>query len=520
MTALTVLKRQASAGGGGPSGGSAAATSAQGSGLCASRIRKRYEGVVALREVDFSVAPREIVALAGENGSGKSTLARILAGVTRPDDGVLAMDGHAMEFAAPSDALAAGVSMVSQEVTAVPAMSVAENVLMPILGSPFSIARARATVERARSLMRRVGLRVDPRIAFEKLTPGEAVLAEVARSLSTEPQFLILDEVTTRLGGPEVERLFQLLESLRAEGLGVTFITHRLSEITRLADRAVVLRDGSLVGELSRREVSEHRVSAMMVGRELEQFSRARSAAGAHPRLELREVLPHGFREPVSLQVRAGEVVGLAGLVGSGRSETLETVAGARPALAGSVLVDGAGVRLSSVHGPRRAGIAFVPEDRHRQALLLQASVCMNATLGSWRWRTITNARGEISAAWRCVRGMRVKAPHLEVPVSTLSGGNQQKVVIGRALSEGPRVLLLDEPTRGIDVGTRAEIFQLIERFARDGIAVLMASSDLMEILALCDRVVVMHDRSVAGEIPAAEATEEKIALLAGGAGR
>ena len=485
--------------------------------LDAASIVKRYGAVTALAGVDLTVAPGEIVALAGENGSGKSTLAKILSGVVEPDSGTIELDGERCSFQRPRDAIDRGVAMVAQELTAVPELSVAENVLLTRLPRPhrrFSKARL---ADRAIDFLRLVGVDCDPLAPFSSLRSGDRELVEVAKALATGPRLLILDEATSRLGEDVVARLFDLVRGLRDGGVSTILITHRLPEICELADRAVVLRDGELVGELDRDSLDEEALSRLMVGRELKEFFHKRAVVASEPVLQVDCLVAEGASAAVSFTVRGGEIVGFAGLVGSGRSELLETIAGARRPTGGRVVVGGAPVLPGSPRAALAAGIALVPEDRHRQGLVLDASIRENVSLGSWKPVRAARRAAERKAAVQAVERLRIKAPDAEAPVRSLSGGNQQKVVIGRCLGRSPRVLLLDEPTRGIDVGAKEEIFRLVGDMLELGLAIVLVSSDLLEILGLCDRVLVMHERAVVAELPRAEATEERIAFLSGG---
>jgi ribose transport system ATP-binding protein len=339
----------------------------------------------------------------------------------------------------------------------------------------------------------------------------------VGKALATRPRLLILDEATSRLGERHVERLFDLVRRLRDEGMSTILITHRLREICDLADRAVVLRDGELAGELDREGLEEQSLSRLMVGRELKEFFHKRTVAARAPVLEVDALVAPGTSCPVSFTVCGGEVVGLAGLVGSGRTELLETIAGGRRAAAGSVTVNGVRVAPGSPAAAIEAGIALVPEDRHGQGLVLDASLRENVSLGRWRSARLARKPSELARAEQAVERLRIKAPDPEVPVRSLSGGNQQKVVIARCLERSPAVLLLDEPARGIDVGAKEEIFTLIGDMLAAGLAIVLVSSDMLEVLGLSDRVLVLHERRVVGELAAAAASEEEIAFLAGG---
>lgn len=480
-------------------------------------ITKRFGPVTALADVELTVGVGEVVALVGENGSGKSTLARVLSGVHQADEGLVRVDGEVCDFASPADSLAKGIALVAQELTAVPKMSVAENILLGSIPGGLRPAQRRRLYERAKPLLDIVGVHCHPGTPFERLRTGDRELVELAKALAADPRLLILDEATSRLAEDDVERLFGIVRRLRERGTSTILITHRLREIVEVADRAVVLRDGRNVGGLPRDEITDERLSSMMVGRDLGDFYAKRKVAFGDDVLVVRDLLVAGARDPVSFEVRAGEVVGLAGLVGAGRTEVLETIAGVRRPLAGEVSVDGRHVPPGDPRAALRAGIALVPEDRRGQGLVLGRSVSENVTLGSRRPFAFVHARRDHVHGEDAIRRLRIKAPHPDVEVRTLSGGNQQKVVIARCLSFSPKLLLLDEPTRGIDVGAKQEIFQLMGEMLEAGLGIVIASSELTELLGTCDRIIVMHDRGLAGELGAGEATEERIALLSAG---
>ena len=482
-------------------------------------ISKSYGPVQALFEVDFSIAEGEIVSLAGENGSGKSTLAKILAGALQADSGEITIDGEPQTFSIPREALDAGIALVTQEPTACPSMSVAENLLLTRLPKALSPFRRRRYNDLARPILELIDVKVDPGARFDSLRAGDRELVEVGKALAANPRILILDESTSRLGESDVERLFGVLRGLRERGTSIVLITHRLPEVVELADRAVVLRDGRLVGGIPREELSEEKLASMMVGRELESYYHKREIDLGPPALQVDELLVPGAREPVSFEVRAGEVVGFAGLVGAGRTELLETIFGVRRAHGGRVLVDGREVQPGSPKVALERGLALVPEERHRQGLNMTGCVRENITMGTWSlW--VARRRQERSSSQHLLERLRIRTAGIEAPMRSLSGGNQQKVVIARCLVHEPRVLLLDEPTRGIDVGAKAEVFALMAELLEQGMAIVLVSSEMLEILGLADRIFVMHEQAIVGELTREEATEERIAFLSAGGGR
>ncbi|MGH2889451.1 MAG: sugar ABC transporter ATP-binding protein, partial [Solirubrobacteraceae bacterium] len=457
----------------------------------------------------------EVLGLVGENGSGKSTLAKIIAGAVAPDGGELALEGRSRRFGRPRDALASGIALVSQEPTALPELTIGENVMLPSLRRAASRFARRAIHERARPYLEMVGLDVDPARRFATLRTGERELAEIAKALACTPRLLILDEVTTRM--PDPEALFAIVERLRGDGVAAIFISHRLPETRRLADRVVVLRDGHWIAELPRAEVDDERLATMMVGRELKARLQRASRPRRDVRLRVEDVVVPGTAERVSLEAYGGEVLGIAGLVGAGRSELLETIAGVRPARHGRIAVDGRVVRCISTAAAIRAGIVLVPEDRIAQGLVLGASLTENVTMGVARALSAVRRRVERQTAANAVKSLRIRAAGVDVPVRTLSGGNQQKLVLARAINRAPRVLLLDEPTRGVDVGAKEEIYHLIEGLVESGMAVLLVSSDLPEVIGLADRILVMYEHRLVGELSGDAITEEQIVLLSTG---
>ena len=492
--------------------------------LQVSGLSKAYGGVPALAEVSLTLASGEIHALLGENGAGKSTLIKCLSGAVRPDGGTVGVDGAALPPGDLRAAEAAGVVALHQESTAFPHLSAVDNIfvgreprrLPSLLGGLLD----RPRMEReARVLMDRLGETIDLRRPLEELPLAQRQMVGIARALSHRSRLLILDEPTASLSARETQTLFRILRQLQAEGVAVLYVSHRLEEVYALASRATVLRDGRLVGTYSLDETDRNELVRRMVGRELLAEERPEPAAAAGAALlNVRGLSRTGRFQDVSFSVRAGEIVGLAGLIGAGRSEVAETIFGIEAPTAGRVTVAGEALPPGSVPAAVAQGIALVPEDRQGQGLALPLSVGQNLLLsvqGSLTTAGFRSPRRERAVVRDLMQSLGVKAAGPDVPANTLSGGNQQKVSLGKWLATKPRVLLLDEPTRGVDVGAKVEVYRLIRQLARDGMATLVISSDLPEILALSDRILVMRAGRIAGEMPRTGATEEKILALA-----
>lgn len=489
-------------------------------GLRATGLSKSFAGVPALCDVSLDFPAGAVTALMGENGAGKSTLIRILGGDHRPDSGRLELDGTVLEPATPADARAAGIRVIGQEPEIVPHVSVAENVYLGALPRRAGRLLDRAALhERMRTDLAKLGFDrdLDPDTIGSKLTAAQRQLVEIMRALTTDAKVIAFDEPTSSLSDHETESLFALIGRLRAGGLAVIYVSHRMREIFQLADRVAVLRDGALVGVRATEETDDQEIVRMMVGRDLSTlFTRGPSTPGRVV-LDVDAVTTDDVRD-VSLQVRAGEVVALAGLVGAGRSELAGALAGDHPIRSGAVRVDGKQLRLRQPRDAVRAGIGYAPEERKAQALLLHRGVRDNislAMLDHLRRLRFVKAGEERRLAQHYVESLRVRTPSIEQEVRKLSGGNQQKVVLARWLARKPKVLILDEPTRGVDVGAKAEIYRIIEELAEAGVAVLVISSELPEVLGLADRIVVMQHGRVTGELDRTAASEEAILALA-----
>ena len=490
--------------------------------LQATALHKRYGGVHALRGAGITVYPGEVHALVGENGSGKSTLLGILSGQIRADSGSVSLAGRPAAFRNPTDALRGGIATVTQETTLAPELSIAENIFLGhrmVRRGP--LIDWRATRRHALHALGRLGLELDPSLPVRRLRPDQQQLVEIARALSIDARVLVLDEPTSSLTDDEVASLFALVGNLRTEGVAIIFVSHRLREVFELADRITVLRDGLTVGDARAAELDRATLIQLMVGRALEEVEPpVVQERGGRPALRVRGLTLPGRVSAVDLDVEPGEIVGLAGLVGAGRSELLETVFGVHRASAGTVEVDGEQASFRSPREAIRGGVAFVPADRKLQGLVHEMSVRENLVMASTsrlaRLRRPV-ARRELRVVRESFEGMRIRAASSRVPVATLSGGNQQKVVLAKWLATFPRVLMLDEPTRGVDVGAKAEIYQLLFDAAESGLGVLVSSSENQELLTLCDRILVMFRGRVAAELSREEATEARIAHFAGG---
>ncbi|MEV7867345.1 sugar ABC transporter ATP-binding protein [Streptomyces sp. NPDC088124] len=480
-------------------------------------IRKTFPGVVALDSVDFDLRRGEVHVLLGENGAGKSTLIKMLSGAYRPDAGRVLVGGEDVRIHGAQDAERLGIATIYQEFNLVPDLTVAENIFLGRQPRRFGLVDRKRMEADAAALLERVGVTTPPHTKVRELGIARLQMVEIAKALSLNARVLVMDEPTAVLTSEEVEKLFRIVRALREDGVGIVFITHHLEEIAALGDRVTVLRDGRSVGQVPA-STPEDELVRLMVGRSIEQqYPRHRTGAGT-ALLSVSGLTRHGVFHDVGFEVRAGEVVGIAGLVGAGRTEVVRAVFGADHYDTGTVRVAGTPLPRYDVGAAMAAGIGLVPEDRKGQGLLLDASVAENLGLVTLRSATrggLVDRNAQHTAAARMAGQLGVRMAGLEQRVGTLSGGNQQKVVIGKWLLADVRVLILDEPTRGIDVGAKVEIYQLINELTAAGHAVLMISSDLPEVLGMSDRVLVMAQGRIAGELDAAEATQDAVMALA-----
>jgi ribose transport system ATP-binding protein len=486
-------------------------------------ISKRFPGVQALSNVGLSLQAGEVVAIVGENGAGKSTLLKILGGILSPDEGTISVRGRPIYLRNVRQALSLGIALIHQELNLAPSITVAENIFLgrqPFRGSswlPFTDRRR--LHDSAAYELRRVGLSVAPNERLGRLGIAHRQLVEIAKALATNAQILILDEPTSSLSLSEADRLLTIVEGLRDRGVGILYVSHRLREVQRIADRVVVLRDGRHVADLTREEASPRRMISHMVGRDLLPTARRPHAhANSTPAIAVRELRLTDSSPTISFAINPGEVVGLAGLVGAGRTELAEAIFGIRRPAAGRIELDG---REMSIRGPRdaiNAGIAFVPEDRKAHGVVLDKSVRSNislAILNRLARYGRYDRRAEYELATKRRQSLNIRCSSLEVKVASLSGGNQQKVVLAKWLATEPNVFILDEPTRGVDVGAKQEIYALINKLAAQGTAIMLISSEMEEVIALSDRVLVMNQGAIAGELVGDQITEDRIMRLA-----
>ncbi|MFJ9560970.1 sugar ABC transporter ATP-binding protein [Streptomyces fuscichromogenes] len=484
-------------------------------------VSKSFGAVRALRDVSLELFPGEVHALAGENGAGKSTLIKTLAGVHRPDAGQVLLDGEPVVFHGPGDARDAGIAVIYQEPTLFPDLSIAENIFMGrrprrTLGRIDHKATRAATA----ALMKRLGVALDPDRPARGLSIADQQIVEIAKALSFDARVLIMDEPTAALTGSEVARLFGVVRTLREQGAAVLFISHRLEEIFQICRRVTTLRDGAWIASELVDGMTEDDLVRRMVGRDLDELYPKQEVQAGEVALAVRRLTREGVFTDISFEVRSGEIVGLAGLVGAGRTEVARAVFGVDRWDAGEVEVRGRKLTSGAPSVAMSAGLALVPEDRRAQGLVMDMSIERNiglTGLGTTVRAGLVDRAAERSRSLDWAVRLQVKYARIADAVATLSGGNQQKVVLAKWLATGPKVLIVDEPTRGIDVGTKAEVHRLLGELAADGVAVLMISSDLPEILGMADRVLVMHEGRITAEIPRSEASEETVMAAATG---
>ncbi len=486
-------------------------------------VTKTYPGVRALQDVSFAVRPGSVHALLGENGAGKSTLLKTLSGAQLPSGGHLRIDGRDVLFHNTADAIAAGVAVIYQELHLVPQLSVAENLFLGHLPAHGGIADRRTLRDQTIQQLRRFGEEIDPRTLVARLSIGQRQMIEIAKALSRSARMIAFDEPTSSLSAREIEKLFEVIKQLKEQNCAILYVTHRMEEVFRICDAGTVLRDGRHVVTWDpMRNVSQHDVVKAMVGRELKDIYNYRSRpqrTDVPPAIEVNDLHGPGVSSPVSFSVRRGEILGVFGLVGAGRSELMKLIFGAERRRQGSILVDGRELQIDGPADAIRAGIVLCPEDRKKEGIVPIGSIMENINFSARRNHValglVIRNRWERENASQKIKQLSIKTPSLTQLIRNLSGGNQQKVILARWLSEQVKVILLDEPTRGIDVGAKSEIYSIIYRLAEQGVGVVVVSSDLPEVLGVADRIMVMRKGQVVEVLDRASATPEKILALA-----
>jgi ABC-type sugar transport system ATPase subunit len=487
-------------------------------------ITKTFGGVTALRGVTLGIERGECHGLMGENGAGKSTLGKVLAGIHKPDAGAMSIDGKRHVFASPRDAMNAGVAMVHQELAFCPDLSVAENLCMGNYPGRLGLLDRKEMAARAEKLLASIEVKLDVWQPMRSLSTAQEQLVQIASAVGMDPRILIFDEPTSSLAEPDAQNLFALIERLKQRGLTMIYVSHRMPELFRLCDKISVLRDGQYVGTLARGEMTQDAVVKMMIGRNVaEYFPTHQEGRAGKSVLRVEKLSSPGLFRDVSFEIRAGEIVGFAGLVGSGRSEIAKAIFGLDRRATGTVELDGETLAVGSVSRSMAAGVGLVPEDRKRQGCVLGMSCRANismAILDRLRKRGVLDRKEEGRIASDYFSRLRIKAASPEAPVNSLSGGNQQKVVLAKWLARGGKLLIVDEPTRGVDVGAKAAIHALIDELAQAGLAVMLISSELPEVINLSSRIIVMREGEMAGELGKAEATQEAVLRLMAGVER
>jgi ribose transport system ATP-binding protein len=487
-------------------------------------ISKSYLGVLALDRVDFSLSQGEVVGLIGENGAGKSTLMKILGGVVTPSAGTVRLDGRSMASLSVGEAIAGGIAFVHQELNLFENLDVAGNILIgrePLRGGPLRLIDHAAMAAEVAPILKRLGADFHPDTPLAELSLAQMQLVEIAKALSMKARVVIMDEPTSSLTLSETERLLRVIGELKAGGVGVIFVSHRLHEVERCCDRVVVLRDGRVVGTLVGKAIEHDAMIRLMIGRDLKSLYIPPQSPPGEIMLELEGVRTSAYpQHGIKLAIRRGEIVGLAGLVGAGRTELARTLFGIDRMLSGSVKIDGRQVGAASAREAIDHGLFLIPEDRKRSGLLLDFDITENVTLpnlAAYARGFLVDVADETAHAEKQKRALGIRAPSVATMVKSLSGGNQQKVVLAKWLTMQPRVLIFDEPTRGIDVGAKGEIYALMRQLADSGVAILMISSDMEEIIGVSDRVVVMHEGAISGHLARDRLSEHNIMRLAVG---
>ena len=484
------------------------------------RITKQFSGVKALKGVSLSLKKGTVHALMGENGAGKSTLMKIISGIYSPDEGEIHIRGEKVVISSPVKALEYGITMIHQELTPVPEMTVAENIFLGREPSRFGLVDFKEMHNRTLELFKSIGIQIDPKTKMKDLKVSDIQLVEIAKALSFDADVIIMDEPTSAITDREVEQLFKVIADLKEKGKGIIYISHKMNEIFKISDEITVMRDGEYISTKAAKDTSNKELISMMVGRELTDIFPKLNLEPGEVILEVSNLSKEGEFHDINFQIKRGEIIGVAGLMGSGRTEVMQTIFGMTKPDSGEIKFDGQKVNIQNPMHAIRLGIAFVTEDRKKQGLNLPSSISHNITISSLDEVSTSgfiNANKEKQIVDEYIEKLRIKTSNRDKWVQYLSGGNQQKVVLAKWLMTKPKILILDEPTRGIDVGAKFEIYKLMHQLATDGYTIIMVSSELPEILGMSHRILVFHERKLAGELMGKEATQELIMELATG---
>jgi inositol transport system ATP-binding protein len=484
-------------------------------------ISKSFSGTYALQNVSLRLRPGSVLALMGENGAGKSTLMKILSGIYRPDEGEILIKGERVTINSPRDSLNLGISMIHQELTPIDEMTIAENIFLGREPTRMGVVWYAEMYRRTRELFDQIGIPLDPKTRMKDLKVSDIQLVEIAKAVSYDSDIIIMDEPTSAITDREVHQLFRVIRDLKSKGKGIIYISHKMDEIFEISDDIMVLRDGQFIDSKPAGETNNKELITMMVGRELKDIFPGNRPEPGEVVLEVKGLTKHKWFHNVSFELRKGEILGFAGLMGSGRTEVMEALFGIVPFDSGEILLEGKPIRFRKPAEAIGSGLAFVTEDRKVQGLNLLASIKHNITISSLpkvssRIGVLQN-RQENKVAEEYIQMLRIKSQSRDQWVKFLSGGNQQKVVIAKWLMTNPRILIMDEPTRGIDIGAKTEIYKLMNELVHQGYSIIMISSELPEVIGMSHRVVVFHNRTVAGVLERDEATQEKIMELATG---
>lgn len=486
-------------------------------------ITKKYPGVIALQNVNFRLLPGKVHALMGENGAGKSTLMKIIAGICRADEGDIFLHGNLVEFHSPKQALNSGIAMIHQELSPILDMTIAENLFLgkECQYGQTKIIDYKQMNESAKSLLKRVGLSLNPSILMRNLSVSQMQMVEIAKALSYDSEIIIMDEPSATITNREVGNLFKIIENLKSEGRCIVYITHKMDEVFEIADEITIFRDGYYIGTYDANEINEEELVRKMVDRELNEIYPLRSNEKGEVKVSIKNLSQEGVFENISFELRAGEILGFAGLMGAGRTEVMNAIFGITKPSSGEIYINGKLINKPEPSKIISHGLGYVTEDRKGTGLIMDMSIQDNVIISSLSRLSTSygkiNRKQALQESMEFIRKLRIKTPNVDQLVKELSGGNQQKVVLAKWLMMNPDILVFDEPTRGIDVGAKTEIYKLVAELAEQGKAIIFISSEMPEIIGMCDRIIVLHEGHISGEADIVDVTQEKLLSMATG---